>query len=363
MDTFNQLLDEIIPHSFVTPEIYNEFITLSILRYRYIISREISEQISLSKTEQKRQLAELSRKTTFFCIEVNKCVYDKIDIFDKISKDQIIHAIISYFNDIIPNSNFYFENIKNDNDSSFGGRENEYMLFSYKQFPQLYLNINNVSFISDLKYLNTIFNSYIDNYEVLYNFLAKRPAFTDKSVSLIKEMFENNNLSIDNINIIIDGIIEFINNNIVVILNNGKFLMNKPLSLSKTTIFVYLQINEGVSNYWSIIKSYNLNDKSINNYTINDVKINIINKMIDNCFNSNSLSLIPDEEDFSTALPKIEIEVDSKKIILLVGKTGILYKTVTNEILGIIELIDGNFIADKTGVCNIQWVSGYNELL
>ena len=158
MDTFNQLLDEIIPHSFVTPEIYNEFITLSILRYRYIISREISEQISLSKTEQKRQLAELSRKTTFFCMEVSKCVYDKIDVFDKISKDHIIHAIISYFNDIIPNSNFYFENIKNDNDSSFGGRENEYMLFSYKQFSQLYLNINNVSFISDLKYLNTIFN-------------------------------------------------------------------------------------------------------------------------------------------------------------------------------------------------------------
>ena len=43
-----------------------------------------------------------------FCMEVSKCVYDKIDVFDKISKDHIIHAIISYFNDIIPNSNFYF---------------------------------------------------------------------------------------------------------------------------------------------------------------------------------------------------------------------------------------------------------------
>ena len=363
MDTFNQLLDEIIPHSFVLTEIYNEFITLSILRYRYIMSREISDQQSLSKTEQKRQISELSRKTTFFCIEVGKCMYDKIDIFDKISKDQIINAIISYFNDIIPNSNFYLENIKNDNDSSFGGRENEYMLFSYSRFPQLFMNTNIISFITDLNNLTSIFNSYIDNYDSLYKFLSDRPSFKGKSEGVIKQMFENNNLSMDNIILIIDGIIEFTKSNIVVILNNGKFLVNKPISKSKSTIFVYLQLNDGVSNYWSIIKSYNFNDKSINNYTITDLQIDIINKMIDNCFNADSLSIIPNEQDFREPLPKIEIEVNSKKIILLVGKTGILYKTVTNEILGLIELIDGDFIPDKTGVCNIQWVNGYNELL
>lgn len=363
MDTFNRLLDEIIPHSFVLPEIYNEFMTLSILRYRHTVSQEISDQPGLSKGEQKRQIAELGRKTTFFCIDISKCIYDKIDIFDKISKDQIINAIISYFNDIIANSNFYFENINNENDSSFGGRENEYMLFSYMKFPQLFININNISFITGSNNLNNLFNSYISNYDLLYEYLSNRDSFIGKSKSVIKEMFENNNLSMDDIILIIDGISQFNNINIVVILNNGKFLINKHLSIGKPNVFVYLQINEGVSNYWSIIKSYNFSDNSISNYTINDSQIEIINKMIDNCFNTDSLSIIPHEHDFSIPLNKIEIELDGKKVILLVGKTGILYKPVTNEILGLIELIDGNFIPEKTGVCNIQWVIGYNELL
>ena len=34
-----------------------------------------------------------------------------------------------------------------------------------------------------------------------------------------------------------------------------------------------------------------------------------------------------------------------------------------NEILGSIEIIDGEIITDTVGVCNIQWVNGYNELL
>ena len=250
------------------------------------MSHEISNQPGLSKGEQKRQIAELGRKTTFFCIDIDKCIYDKIDIFDKISKDQIINAIISYFNDIIPNSNFYFENIKNDNDSSFGGRENEYMLFSFMQFPQLFININNISFITGSNNFNTLFNSYISNYDVLYEYLSKRDSFMGKSQSAIKKMFENTNLSMDSIILLIDGISQFSDINIVVILNNGKFLINKHLSIGKANVFVYLQINEGVSNYWSIIKSYNFSDNSISNYTINDSQLEIINKMIDNCFNS-----------------------------------------------------------------------------
>ena len=197
----------------------------------------------------------------------------------------------------------------------------------------------------------------------MYEYLSKSDSLKGQSQSAIKEMFENNNLSMDDTILIIDGISQFNNINIVVILHNGKFLINKHLSMGKHNVFVYLQINEGVSNYWSIIKSYNFSDNSISNYTINDSQIEIINKMIDNCFNTDSLSIIPHEHDFSIPLNKIEIELDGKKVILLVGKTGILYKPVTNEILGLIELIDGNFIPEKTGVCNIQWVIGYNELL
>jgi hypothetical protein len=363
MDTFNRSLDEIIPHSFVSSGIYNEFITLSILRYRYDISNQINSQSGISKAEQKRQIIELSRKTTFFCTEVGKCNYDKIDIFDQISKDQIINGIISYFNELITNSQFYIENIKNETETSFGGRENEYMLFSYSKFPQLYLNTNIVAFITGTNNLSTLFNSYISNYDELYEHLIKKSSFNGKTTNDIKEMFENNNLSKDNIILIIDGIIEFTNINIVVTLNNGSFLINKLISIDKSTLFVYAKLNTDTPNYWSIIKSLNLNDKSVSNYTINDHKAQIINKMIDNSFNRESLSIIPSDDDFTEPLKKIEINVYGKKVILLIGKTGILYKPVTNEILGLIEIINGEIITDTVGVCNIQWVNGYNELL
>jgi hypothetical protein len=363
MDTFNRLLNQIIPVSFILPKIHNDIIMISILKYKHDLAQEISLQTSLTKSEIKRQLIELNRKTTFYCVEISNCVYDKIDVFDKITKEHIHNAIISYFNDIIPNSFFFFENIINDENVSFGGRENEYMLYTYLKFPVLYLNIKSLSFITNLGNLNNIFDSYIEDYSLLYEFIITKPSFKDKKTNDIKDIFLNNNLTVDIITLLIESISEFINTNIVVILQNGNFLINKPISADKLTVFVYLQMNEFGSNYWAIIKSMNLNNNSVSNYTINDLKIPIVNNMIDNCFNKEPISIYPSDQDFTEPLKKIEIDVEGKKIVVLIGKTGILYKPVSNEILGIIEIIDGEIIPSQTGVCNIQWIKEYTNLL
>ena len=363
MDTFNRLLDDIIPHSFVIPAIYNEFIILSLFRYKFIIINEITANQSLSKTEQKRQVLEINRKITSCCLDASKLDYTKIDMLDKINKDHIIIAIINYLNEAIPNSSFFIEDYVNDNDTSYGGRENEYMVFSYSKFPSLFLNFNTISFITGYNNLDTVFNSYIDNYELLYENISKRNTFQNKTKNEIKDIFKNKNLSLDSIKLIIEEIIQYTNMNIVVLLNNGTFLLNKSILKEKITIFVYLIINEGIPNYWSIIKSYNLNDQSINDYNVSELKSLIINKMIEESFNKESAPLIPDQQDFTEPLKKIQLDFNGKNIILLVGKSGILYKTVTNEIVGVIELIHGDYIPETNGLCNIQWIKGYADLL
>jgi len=336
---------------------------LSLFRYKFILINEITANQSLTKNEQKKQILEINRKITGCCMDASKLDYMKIDILDKISKEHIIIAIIQYFNEAIPNSSFFIEDYVNDNETSYGGRENEYMIFSYSKFPSLYLNFNTISFITGYNNLDTVFNSYIDNYELLYENISKRNTFLNKTKNEIKDIFKNKNLSLDNIKLIIEEIIQYTNMNIVVLLNNGTFLLNKSILKEKITIFVYLIINEGIPDYWSIIKSYNLNDQSINDYSVSEIKTLIINKMIQESFNLETSPLIPDQQDFTEPLKKIQLEINGKNIILLVGKSGILYKTVTNEIVGVIELIHGDYTPETNGLCNIQWIKGYADLL
>jgi len=365
MDTFNRLLDDIIPHSFVIPTIYSEFIRNSLNDYKGdIIRNDIDNNKSLSKMEKKNLINEINRKIVSCCMLASNYEYTKIDILDKINKQHIITGIVIYFNEVIANSSFFIEEYVNDDtQTQYGGRENEYMIFSYSKFPSLFLNFNTISFITGYNNLDTVFNSYIDNYELLYENISKRNTFQNKTKNEIKDIFKNKNLSVDSIKLIIEEIIQYTNMNIVVLLNNGTFLLNKSILKDKMTIFVYLIINEGIPNYWSIIKSLNLNDQSINDYNLSESKSLIINKMIEESFNKESAPLIPDQKDFTEPLKKIQLDFYGKNIILLVGKSGILYKTVTNEIVGVIELINGDYIPETYGLCNIQWIKGYADLL
>lgn len=123
--------------------------------------------------------------------------------------------------------------------------------------------------------------------------------------------------------------------------------------------FMYRYINHTNKAIFYKIDFLNIQKNSIlDNYSDFSIK-RLIRKYKENY----ELNIIPkvtvEPTDNEQELPIIEIEIDEKKIQLLLGSTYNLYTT-DYKLVGKMDLIDIN---KNSGICNIQWIDKYPQKL
>lgn len=128
---------------------------------------------------------------------------------------------------------------------------------------------------------------------------------------------------------------------------------------SRPCYFIYRYIKEDNTAVYYKINFLDMNTKNI----VNDYSNFSIKRLIRKYNENYELNEVPkvsiEPTDNDQELPIIEVEIEQKKIKLLLGSTYNLY-TLEHKLVGKMDVID---IKTENGICNIHWIDKYPQKL
>jgi hypothetical protein len=359
----SNILQQQFPVSYFDPEFLLEILTTSILNKLIEQINKLIEQKKDNNKDRKKKKYYESILSNLRNVDINDIDIDEhdIDTLETVLNEEIKKSFPDKYKDV--NMMISIDNYAEDNIT----------ILTIEDTPGLYLCKSVLPFI-DNKIEFFPFDELELTKDVYLDYCLNSGYFKEDTIDEITKRFMDISLGQideDGLDIFLLCLEELKNINIIMISNKfigcdncSKYfftssLPNRNIIEDRDCYFIYRYINDQNIAQFHKINFLNINEKEIvNNYRTFSIK-RLIRKYKENYELNGIPKVTVEPADNEQDLPIIEIEIETKKIQLLLGSTYNLYTT-DYKLVGKMDLID---IDKNSGLCNIYWIDKYPQKL